>query len=127
MIAARLAEDPNIKILLLEAGPDDKDLQNVHMPGGLFRLFGSESDWNIETEPNKELNNRTIGAVRGKFLGGSSGINTTLCIRGTKQDFDDWGMDEWSGDKMFEYMRRVQPPLPLRFAPNNLQYSLHLG
>ena len=44
---------------------------------------------------------------RGKFLGGSSGVNGTLCIRGTKQDYDDWDMPGWSGEEVFSYMKKV--------------------
>lgn len=55
----------------------------------------------------KGVNNRRVKTSRGRFLGGSSGVNGTLCIRGTKQDYDDWGMEEWTGDKMWEYMAEV--------------------
>ncbi|KAL1798155.1 hypothetical protein ACET3X_002192 [Alternaria dauci] len=82
VIAGRLAEDLNAKILVLEVGPDNADLENV--------------------------DNRQVKVSRGRFLGGSSGVNGTLCIRGTKQDYDDWEMDEWTGEKMFEYMKRAE-------------------
>lgn len=107
VIAGRLAEDLNAKILVLEAGPDNKDLENVHMAGGWSKNFDSETDWNIVTEPMGKVDNRQVKVSRGRFLGGSSGVNGTLCIRGTKQDYDDWGFDEWTGDKMFEYMKKV--------------------
>jgi choline dehydrogenase-like flavoprotein len=69
--------------------------------------FDSETDWNIVTEPMESVDSRQVKVSRGRFLGGSSGVNGTLCIRGTKQDYDDWQMDEWTGDKMFEYMAKV--------------------
>lgn len=69
--------------------------------------FDSETDWNIVTEPMSSIDNRQVKVSRGRFLGGSSGVNGTLCIRGTKQDYDDWGMEEWTGDKMFGYMAKV--------------------
>ena len=53
---------------------------------------------------------RQVKASRGRFLGGSSGVNGTLCIRGTKQDYDDWGMEEWTGDKMWGYMAKARQP-----------------
>ncbi|KAF1936097.1 choline dehydrogenase [Clathrospora elynae] len=108
VIAGRLAEDLNVKILVLEAGPDNADLENVHMAGGWSKNFDSETDWNIVTEPMENIDNRKIKVSRGRFLGGSSGVNGTLCIRGTKQDYDDWGLDEWTGDKMFEYMKKAE-------------------
>jgi choline dehydrogenase-like flavoprotein len=51
--------------------------------------------------------NRQVKLSRGRFLGGSSGCNGTLCIRGNKQDYDDWGLDGWSGEDFFKYMRKV--------------------
>jgi choline dehydrogenase-like flavoprotein len=108
VIAGRLAEDLNAKILVLEAGPDNADLENVHMAGGWSKNFDSETDWNIVTEPMPKVDNRQVKVSRGRFLGGSSGVNGTLCIRGTKQDYDDWEMDEWTGEKMFGYMKKAE-------------------
>lgn len=53
------------------------------------------------------VDNRQVKLSRGRFLGGSSGCNGTLCIRGNKQDYDDWGLDGWSGEEFFKYMRKV--------------------
>lgn len=50
---------------------------------------------------------RQVKLSRGRFLGGCSGCNGTLCIRGNKQDYDDWGLEGWSGDDFFNYMRKV--------------------
>jgi choline dehydrogenase-like flavoprotein len=128
VIAGRLAEDPNARILVLEAGPDNADLENVHMAGGsvsppfYFGLWLSmrrwskcldgETDWNLVTEPMDKIDNRRVKVSRGRFLGGSSGVNGTLCIRGTRQDYDDWDLEEWTGDKMFEYMKKVDASPP---------------
>jgi choline dehydrogenase-like flavoprotein len=64
------------------------------------------------TEPMSKIDNRQVKVSRGRFLGGSSGVNGTLCIRGTKQDYDDWELDEWTGDKMFEYMKKASHGKP---------------
>jgi len=56
------------------------------------------------------VNNRQVKLSRGKFLGGCSGCNGTLCIRGSKQDYDDWGMEGWSGEEFFKYMSKVRVP-----------------
>lgn len=69
--------------------------------------FDKDTDWNVITVPGTGVNNRQIKLSRGKFLGGSSGVNGTLCIRGSKQDYDDWGLPGWSGEEMFGYMRKV--------------------
>lgn len=74
MIAGRLAEDANIKVLVLEAGPDNADLENVHMAGGWSKNFDSETDWNLVTEPMKTIDDRQVKVSRGRFLGGSSGV-----------------------------------------------------
>ena len=89
-MAGRLAEDSNARILVVEAGPHNKDLENVHMVGGQPKCIDSELDWNLITPPMNGVNGRQVKLSRGKFLGGSSGVNGTLCIRGSKQDYDDW-------------------------------------
>ncbi|KAI9686292.1 MAG: hypothetical protein M1820_010666, partial [Bogoriella megaspora] len=103
----RLAEDPNVSVLVVEAGPDNENLENVHMVGGWSKILDSETDWNIETESMSGIGGRKVKTSRGRFLGGSSGINGTLCIRGTKQDYDDWNIEGWSGDEMFQYMAKA--------------------
>ncbi|KAK5458193.1 hypothetical protein LTS15_004272 [Exophiala xenobiotica] len=108
VVAGRLAEDSNARILLVEAGPHNKDLENVHMAGGWSKNFDSETDWNLITPPMNGVDGRQVKLSRGKFLGGSSGVNGTLCIRGCKQDYDDWNLPGWSGEEMFHYMRKAE-------------------
>ncbi|KIW56986.1 hypothetical protein PV05_05593 [Exophiala xenobiotica] len=108
VVAGRLAEDSNARILLVEAGPHNKDLENVHMAGGWSKNFDSETDWNLITPPMNGVDGRQVKLSRGKFLGGSSGVNGTLCIRGCKQDYDDWNLPGWSGEEMFQYMRKAE-------------------
>ncbi|EXJ80263.1 hypothetical protein A1O1_08405 [Capronia coronata CBS 617.96] len=104
VVAGRLAEDSNSRILLVEAGPHNQDLENVHMVGGWSKNFDSETDWNLVTEPMEGVDGRQVKLSRGKFLGGSSGVNGTLCVRGCKQDYDDWNLPGWSGEEMFASM-----------------------
>lgn len=70
--------------------------------------FDKETDWNIITPPQPALNDRQVKLSRGKFLGGSSSCNATLCVRGSPQDYDDWGVEGWSGRDMFEYMKKAE-------------------
>jgi choline dehydrogenase-like flavoprotein len=70
--------------------------------------FDTDTDWNIISEPSAGINNRQVALTRGRFLGGSSGVNGTLCIRGTKQDYDDWNLPGWSGEEVFGYMNKVR-------------------
>lgn len=76
-------------MLLIEAGPDNADLENTHMVGGWSQNFDTKYDWNFISEPNADAANREIKLSRGKFLGGSSAVNGTLMVRGAKQDYDD--------------------------------------
>ncbi|KAF4629763.1 hypothetical protein G7Y89_g8380 [Cudoniella acicularis] len=108
VVAARLAEDPNNSVLVIEAGQHNSLLENTVMAGGWKNNFDTEADWNIITEPNPGANGRQVKASRGRFLGGSSGVNGTLCIRGTKQDYDDWNMPGWSGNEVFGYMKKAE-------------------
>ncbi|PMD15473.1 GMC oxidoreductase [Hyaloscypha hepaticicola] len=108
VVAARLAEDPNTSVLLIEAGQHNSLLENTIMAGGWSQNFDTEADWNIVTEPSPGANMRQIKASRGRFLGGSSGVNGTLCIRGTKQDYDDWNIPGWSGEEVFGYMKKAE-------------------
>ena len=107
VVAGRLAEDNNVKVLLVEAGPHNKDLETVHMVGGWSQNFDKETDWNITTQSMKGVDGRQVKVSRGRFLGGSSGVNGTLCIRGSKQDYDDWGLEGWGGEEMMRYMSKV--------------------
>ncbi|KAL4950322.1 hypothetical protein BDW69DRAFT_202247 [Aspergillus filifer] len=108
VVAGRLAENKNVSVLLLEAGQHNRDLENVHMAGGWSQNFDSETDWNLITKPMDGVDNRQVKLSRGRFLGGSSGCNGTLCIRGSKQDYDDWGLEGWSGDEFFDAMKKSE-------------------
>ncbi|OJD35622.1 gmc oxidoreductase [Diplodia corticola] len=107
VIAGRLAEDLNVSVCVIEAGPDNADLDNVHMVGGWSQNLDGPTDWNITSEPAPGINGRQIKNSRGRFLGGCSGLNGTLCIRGNKQDYDDWGLDGWSGEDMWRCMAKA--------------------
>jgi choline dehydrogenase len=81
VLAARLSEDPNVKVLLLEAGRPSSSIF-VHMPAGIRVLYTSpKHNWQFWTEPQTELNNRKIYIPRGKVVGGSSAINSMIAIR----------------------------------------------
>ncbi|KAK2666840.1 FAD/NAD(P)-binding domain superfamily [Fusarium oxysporum f. sp. vasinfectum] len=108
VVAARLAEDPATKVVLIEAGQHNEKLENVHMVGGWSQILDKETDWNIISVKGAGVNDRQIKLSRGKFLGGCSGCNGTLCVRGVRQDFDDWDLEGWSGDEFFKYMSKAE-------------------
>src|SRR5919201_1671428 len=86
VIAGRLAANPEVKVLLLEAGDSD-ELELVMDPNLWVRALGSELDWGFVAEPNPHLNGRAIPYSMGKVLGGGSSINVMVWARGHKQDW----------------------------------------
>ncbi|KAF2106225.1 hypothetical protein BDV96DRAFT_508185 [Lophiotrema nucula] len=110
-VAARLAEDPSLRILLLEAGQDNVNLENTQMVGGWSLNFDGPHDWNFVSSPHPATSNRTQKLSRGKFLGGSSAVNGTLMVRGMRQDYDDWeamGNPGWSSNEMWHYFNKSE-------------------
>ncbi|KAI9653510.1 MAG: hypothetical protein M1821_007018 [Bathelium mastoideum] len=108
VVARRLAEGSNASILLVEAGGPKGSVPPAAIPAALSQVLGTANDWNIKSEPVHALDGRELHLARGKFMGGSSSVNGTLCIRGFKQDYDDWQVPGWSGDEMFQYMSHAE-------------------
>lgn len=90
VLANRLSADPHCRVLLLEAGPRDRN-PFIHMPAGLARLVNNRRiNWNLYTEPEPALDGRRLWWPRGKVLGGSSAINAMCYVRGVAADYDGW-------------------------------------
>lgn len=106
VLANRLSADKKTSVLLVEAGSKDWH-PFIHMPAGLAKLVGVKSlNWNYNTQPEPELNNREIYWPRGKVLGGSSSINAMCYCRGHKEDYDLWesfGNIGWSYEDVLPY------------------------
>jgi choline dehydrogenase len=106
VLANRLSENPDCKVLLIEAGSKDWH-PFIHMPAGISKLVKLKSlNWNYNTEPEPHLNNRSLYWPRGKVLGGSSSINAMCYCRGHKNDYDVWeqmGNDGWSFNDVLPY------------------------
>jgi choline dehydrogenase len=110
VLAARLSENPNCQVLLLEAGPPDKKME-IHIPAAFNKLFKSKYDWAYETEPQPSLNGRTMFWPRGKTLGGSSSLNAMMYVRGNALDYDHWaelGNKGWAFDDVLPYFERSE-------------------
>ena len=110
-VAARLSEDPATRVLLLEAGGEDRN-RWIHIPLGFGKTFADPSvNWCYETEPDPGAGDRRVFWPRGKVLGGSSSINGMVYIRGQAEDFDHWrqlGNTGWSFDDVLPYFRRSE-------------------
>jgi choline dehydrogenase-like flavoprotein len=107
VLAARLSEDPDTSVLLLEAGPPDTK-QDIHVPLGYLKLARTEVDWNYSSAPEPNCNGRRISLPRGKVLGGSSSVNAMVYIRGNRRDYDEWGVPGWSWDDLFPYFLKAE-------------------
>ncbi|KAF2637569.1 alcohol oxidase [Massarina eburnea CBS 473.64] len=114
VVAARLAEDTSLNILLIEAGEDNLELENTQMVGGWSLNFDGPHDWNLHSTPHPSTHARIQKLSRGKFLGGSSAVNGTLMVRGMKQDFDDWADPStfncpgWDSETMWHYFNKSE-------------------
>ena len=111
VMATRLSEDPTTRVVLLEAGGEDRN-RWIHIPLGYGRTFADASvNWCYEAEPDPGANGRRIFWPRGKVLGGSSSINGMVYIRGQHEDFDLWrqlGNTGWSSSDVLPYFKRAQ-------------------
>ena len=114
VLAARLSEDAEVSVLLLEAGGPDYRLDfRTQMPAALaFPLQGRRYNWAYLTEPEPHMNNRRMECGRGKGLGGSSLINGMCYIRGNAMDYDGWaqekGLEDWSYLDCLPYFRKAE-------------------
>jgi choline dehydrogenase len=110
-IANRLSANPNLQVVLLEAGGRDLNPW-IHIPVGYFRTMGDPSlDWCYMTEADPGLNGRRLPWPRGKVLGGSSSLNGLLYVRGQHEDYDRWqqmGNPGWGWDQVLPYFRRAE-------------------
>ena len=111
VLAHRLTESGRHRVLLLEAGGRDRNPW-IHIPLGYGKLFTDPKvNWLYQSEPEPELNDRSIIQPRGKVLGGSSSINGLLYVRGQREDFDHWrqlGNAGWSFEDVLPYFRRSE-------------------
>lgn len=111
VLAARLSEDPNVSVALLEAGPADRSVL-IHCPAGLALLAQTgQANWAFETVPQAGLNGRRGYQPRGKVLGGSSSINAMIYARGQREDYDAWareGNAGWGFDDVLPLFKRAE-------------------
>lgn len=111
VLANRLSEDPEVSVLLLEAGGKDRS-PIISAPGGLLPImFGGLFQWMHVSVPQKHADGRVMYSPRGKALGGSSSINGMIYDRGSRHDYDRWaqlGNRGWSYDDVLPYFRKLE-------------------
>ncbi len=112
VLANRLSADPNIQVLLIEAGGRDKAMM-IHMPAGVAQLISKPNpfNWYYQTEGQQHLNGRSLYWPRGRGWGGSSSINGMIYIRGHARDYDGWrqlGLEGWSFADVLPYFKRAE-------------------
>ena len=112
VLAARLAEDPGCRVLLLEAGPDAGGLEDVQVPAAYGRLLRTRYDWNYVTVAQERAEARPVYWPRGRLLGGSSAIGAMTYVRGNRLDFDTWrdeyGCAGWGYRDLLPYFLRAE-------------------
>ncbi|MFD1697451.1 GMC family oxidoreductase [Roseibium aestuarii] len=111
VMANRLSEDPEVKVLLLEAGKDDNYIW-IHVPVGYLYCMGNpRTDWGFRTKEDPGLNGRSLMYPRGKVIGGCSSINGMIYMRGQAADYDGWrqqGLPGWGWDDVLPLFRKSE-------------------
>lgn len=110
VLAARLSEDPAVRVLLLEEGPHDRSIF-IRANGGYFKTHATKRTFLFHTEPEPGAEGRRFPLLQGRTLGGGTSVNSMCYVRGQPQDYDDWdasGCTGWSYDDLLPYFRRSE-------------------
>ena len=110
VLAARLSEDPAVKVLLLEAGGGDWH-PFYHLPAGFAKMTKGIGSWGWSTVPQKHMKNRVFRYTQAKVIGGGSAINAQIYTRGNPLDYDEWrqmGCEGWGYDDVLPYFRKAE-------------------
>jgi choline dehydrogenase-like flavoprotein len=120
VLAARLTEDPDVSVLLLEAGARSRKLE-IRIPAVFSKLYRTEVDWGDSTTPQAALDGREVVFPRGRMLGGSAAMNAMMVLRGHRTDYDGWaasGCTGWSWDDVEPvFARSAEGAFPLASLP----------
>jgi choline dehydrogenase len=121
VLASRLTEDPDVSVLLIEAGARSRKLE-TKIPAAFSRLFRTDVDWGDSTTPQGGLDGREIVFPRGRMLGGTAAMNAMMVLRGHPADYDDWaarGCPGWSwADVEPSFARSAREGFPLAEIPD---------
>lgn len=111
VVAARLSERPDTRVLLLEAGPADDTVETIPVPAAWPAHWGTNVDWDYELEPQQTFDGAVHRWPRGRVLGGSSSINAMVHLRGNRANYDAWaaaGNAGWSYDDLLPLFKRME-------------------
>ncbi|KIK99600.1 GMC oxidoreductase [Paxillus rubicundulus Ve08.2h10] len=116
VLASRLSEDPNLRVLVIEAGTSGKALLESRIPSAFSKLLGSHHDYNLYTEPQQHAGSKKKYWPRGRMLGGCSSINALMAQYGAPSDYDEFaditGDDSWSWKNFEKYFRKFESYTP---------------
>ena len=110
VLAGRLSENPDVQVLLLEAGGSDRN-PLFHLPAGFAKMTKGIGSWGWDTVPQKHIQNKVFRYTQAKVIGGGSAINAQIYTRGNAQDYDDWrqmGCEGWGYDDVLPYFRKAE-------------------
>lgn len=110
VIASRLSEDPEVEVVLMEAGKENTN-EAGRSQGAFFTMFGSDADWGYETTAQAGIGGRAIAHPRGKVVGGSCALNVGAWLRGCAGDYDNWvkeGATGWDGAEALRRYLRIE-------------------
>ncbi len=110
VLAARLSEDPAVRVLLLEAGGSDRH-PLYHLPAGFAKMTKGIGSWGWSTVPQRHMNGMVIRYTQAKVIGGGSAINAQIYTRGNALDYDEWrqmGCAGWSYEDVLPYFRKAE-------------------
>lgn len=128
VLANRLAEQADWRVLLIEAGAADNSIF-IRMPAGFSRVFGTDRMWDYVSEPQAALNGRTLHVPQGRTLGGSSSMNGMIYIRGDRDDYDGWkaeGCEGWGYDDVLPWFRKTEANARLSDRYHGAEGPLHV-
>lgn len=107
VVAGRLSEDPDVRVCLIEAGPEDTDVR-TRIPSAAAMLQQTEYDWDYDTGEEPHCGGRRIYLPRGKVLGGTSVLNGMVYTRGNPADYDGWRQPGWTYRDLLPYFKRAE-------------------
>lgn len=130
VLAARLSEDPDTRVLLVEAGPDHRGVREVLEAAHWDAMIGGPYDYGYRSTPTDHVLGRALAMPRGRVLGGSSSTNAMLWYRGNRADYDAWeaaGAEGWGYDALLPYFRRSESRVGGDPAYRGLEGPMQVG